>query len=44
MERLLHNDDFRVFDSLVVAIQARQLDCGFIRLTAGVAEKHAIHA
>ena len=44
MESLFHDDDGRRLDALLVTVVACQLDGGFVGLTAGIAEKHFLHA
>ena len=44
MEGLLHDDDRRLGDVAVVAVLARDLDRGFRRLEARVAEEHLVEA
>ncbi len=44
MKRLLHDDDRRLGDALVVAVLARHLDRRLGRLEAGVAEEDLVEA
>src|SRR6185436_19208155 len=44
VEGLLHDDDRRLGDALVVAILARHLDRRLGRLEAGIAEEHLVEA
>jgi hypothetical protein len=44
VEGVLHDDDGRAVDALLMAVHARQLDGGFVGLAAGVAEEHLVHA
>jgi len=44
VERVLHHDDGRRLDAPAVPGQAGELDGGLVRLAAGVAEEHVVHA
>jgi len=44
VESLLHDDDDRAVDAVLVAEEARQLDCRFVGFATGVAEENLLHA
>ena len=44
VEGLLHDDDRRIVDTLLMPIEARQLDRRLVGFAAGVAEKDFVHA
>src|SRR5690606_13310159 len=43
MKRALHDDNGRIFHSLVMPIQACQLDGSLVGLTAGITDKYLVH-
>jgi hypothetical protein len=40
METVLHHHDLWIVDSLLMAVETRQFDCGLVRLGARVAEEN----
>ena len=44
VERMFHDDDVGAVDVALVSVEARELDRRLVRLGAGVAEEHFVHA
>jgi hypothetical protein len=40
---VLHHHDLWIVDSLLMAVETRQFDCGLVRLGARVAEENPVH-